>query len=88
MQRTLFAVALVCATLVTAPASAQHLAGYDDRQNYDFALVANDATFHARVRLAARQACGERIGRVSLREWMQIRECKRDFVRSALSTAS
>jgi UrcA family protein len=89
MQRTLLAAAIVCTALATAtPASAQLYAGYNDRQSYDFTLRSSDATFEARLRLAARQACGQRIGQVTLREWRMIRECKREFIESARATAA
>jgi UrcA family protein len=89
MQRMLIAAAMFCTALATtSPAQAQLYAGYNDRQNYDFTLRASDASFESRLRLAARQACGERIGRVTLREWRMIRECKREFIDSARATAA
>ena len=89
MLRTLIAAAVVCTALGAAtPASAQLYAGYNDRQTYDFTLRSSDASFEARLRLAARQACGQHIGRVTLREWRSIRECKREFIDSARATAA
>jgi UrcA family protein len=89
MQRTLLAAAVACSVFATAaPASAQLYAGYNDRQVYNVELRASDASFEQRARLAARQACGERIGRITLREWRSVRECKREFMESARATAT
>jgi UrcA family protein len=89
-MRTFLAGAFLCASLLSAaPASAQQLyAGYNDRQNYDVTFQSSDASFEARIRLAARQACGQRIGQVTLREWRMVRECKRAFIESARATAT
>jgi UrcA family protein len=65
--------------LSAAPASAQIAGNYNDHQSYDLTR-ASDASFDARVRLAARQWCGQRMGRVSLREYLLVRACKREFI--------
>ena len=88
MQRKLIARPHCRKALATATPPAQLYAGYNDRQSYDFTLRASDASFEARLRLAARQACGQHIGRVTLREWRSIRECKREFIEGARTTAT
>lgn len=88
MTRMLLAAALACAMSATAaPASAQLYAGYDNRQTFDLSARGSQASFDARVRLAARQYCGERMGRITLREYQAIRACKRDFIASARAAA-
>jgi len=89
-MRTILAGAFLCTSLLAAaPASADQLyVGYNDRQTYDVGLRANDAASEARLQLAARQACGERIGQITLREWQLIRECKREFIEGARANAS
>jgi UrcA family protein len=84
MSRTLVAIAAaVCVAATASPASAQIAGGYNDRQSYNFTISAGDADLDARVRLAARQFCGERLGTVTLREYLMVRQCKRDFISRA-----
>ena len=81
MSRILVAIAAaVCVAAALSPASAQIAGGYNDRQSYNFAISAGDADLDARLRLAARQFCGERIGTVTMREYLTVRQCKRDFI--------
>lgn len=84
MSRTFVAIAAaVCVAAVANPASAQIAGGYNDRQSYNFAISSSDADLDARLRLAARQYCGERLGTVTMREYLMVRQCKRDFVSRA-----
>jgi UrcA family protein len=84
MSRTLVAIAAaVSIAAMAAPASAQIAGGYNDRQTYNFAISAGEADLDARLRLAARQYCGEHIGTVTLREYLMVRQCKREFISRA-----
>lgn len=84
MSRIFVAIAAaVSVAAASSPASAQIAGGYNDRQSYNFAISANDADLDARLRLAARQYCGERLGTVTMREYLMVRQCKRDFIARA-----
>jgi UrcA family protein len=84
MSRILVAIAAaVSIAAASSPASAQVAGGYNDRQSYNFAISASDADLHARLRLAARQFCGERLGTVTMREYLMVRQCKREFISRA-----
>lgn len=84
MSRILVAVAAAIWVAAAAnPASAQIAGGYNDRQSYNFAISSSDADLDARLRLAARQFCGERLGMVTMREYQMVRQCKRAFISRA-----
>ncbi len=84
MSRTLVGIAAaICVAAVASPASAQIAGGYNDRQTYDFTINLSDASSDARIRLAARQFCGERWGTVTMREYLTVRQCKREFIARA-----
>lgn len=84
MSRMFVAVAAaVSIAAMAGPASAQVAGGYNDRQNYNFSISAGEADLDARLRLAARQFCGERLGTVPMREYLMVRQCKRDFISRA-----
>ncbi len=94
MQRTaLFALisAVTFAAMAAAPASAQ-TANQRVETRIEFAdldLNSNagaDALLY-RFRAAAEDACGDRFGQMTLREHLNIRACKREFMRDAVREA-
>jgi len=80
MYRSTMLAAAVFAAMAATPVAAQ---AHEQRLTYaDLNLnsAAGAEAFNSRVRNAARQACGERFGRIGLREYMQVRDCKRAFI--------
>jgi UrcA family protein len=77
------AAALSFVALTTAPAAAQTRETRLTYADLNLSSSAGVEVLNARIRNAARQACGQRFGRVSLREYAQVRACKREFIEGA-----
>jgi UrcA family protein len=83
MRRTiLYATAIVLSVAAAAPAAAQTHARRISYADLNLSSPEGARAFDARIRNEARQACGERMGRETLREYLQIRACKRAFIES------
>jgi UrcA family protein len=78
------AVAAFCLAAITpAPALAQPSQTRVRYADLNLSSPEGARVFDARLRNAARQACGERMGRETLREYLRVRACKRAFIESA-----
>lgn len=80
---TAAAAAFCLAAMTPAPATAQPSQTRVRYADLNLSSPQGARVFDARLRNAARQACGERMGRETLREHLQIRACKRAFIESA-----
>ncbi len=86
MKHSMMFVAAVFAFAATTTAPAAAREAQFSRADLNMSSSQGIEVFNARVRSAARVACGERTGPVSFREYAQVRACKRDFIQSYAST--
>lgn len=90
-RNILFSLASACvfAIMAATPAAAQSAQQYEGRIPYrdlNFASREGVDAFIGRARLVAGDICGDRMGQMTLREHLMIRECKRDFLERAVAS--